>query len=271
MDRAGGYQENPFVAEFYDHIYRERQDIAFWLEAAQGSGGPVLEIGCGTGRVLIPTARAGIEITGLDLSEHMLGLCRERLAREPHEVQVRARLVRADMREFDLGQVYHLVTTPFRPFQHLETVEDQISCLHSIRRHLAPGGRLILDLFNQSVHVLARETTGQAREMTGQELGDEPELVLPDGRRVLRRHRIVSIDLYNQINHAEQIFYVTHPDGRRERLVHAFVMRYLFRYEAEHLLARCGFVLEEVYADFDKRPYGSEYPGQLILVARKDE
>jgi SAM-dependent methyltransferase len=262
MDRAGGYQENPFVAEFYDHIYRERQDIAFWLEAAQASGGPVLEIGCGTGRVLIPAARAGIAITGLDLSEHMLGVCRERLAREPDEVQARARLVRADMREFDLGQTYRLVTTPFRPFQHLETVEGQISCLRCIRRHLAPDGRLILDLFNPSVHHLASD-------ISGLELGDEPELVLPDGRRVLRRHRRVSMDLYNQVNHVEQIFYVTHPDGRRERLVHAFGMRYLFRFEAEHLLARCGFALEQVYAGFDKRPYGSEYPGELILVARR--
>jgi SAM-dependent methyltransferase len=263
-DHAGGYQGNPFVAEFYDHIYRERQDIAFWIEQAQASGGPVLEIGCGTGRVLIPTARAGIAITGLDLSEHMLRVCRERLAREPDEVRARARLVRADMRDFELGQAYRLVTTPFRPFQHLETVEDQLSCLRCIHRHLAPGGRLILDLFNPSVYHLARE-------ITGEELEDGPELVLPDGRRVLRRHRFVSMDLYNQVNHVELIFYVTHPDGRQERLVHAFGMRYLFRYEAEHLLARCGFALEQVYAGFDKRPYGSEYPGELILVARKDE
>ena len=101
--------------------------------------------------------------------------------------------------------------------------------------------------------------------------GDEPELLLPDGRRVLRRHRVVSLDLYHQVNHVEQIFYVTHPDGREERLVHAFRMRYLFRYEAEHLLARCGFELEHVYAGFDRQPYGSEYPGELIMVARKDD
>jgi SAM-dependent methyltransferase len=262
MDCAGGYQEFPFVAEFYDHIYRGRPDVAFWVEAARESAGPVLEIGCGTGRVLIPTARAGLEITGLDLSEHMLRICRERLAREPEEVQARARLVRADMRDFELGEAFRLVTTPFRPFQHLTTVEDQLSCLRSIHRHLVTSGRLILDLFNPRVHFLASE-------ITGQEVGDEPEFVLPDGRQVQRRNRVVSIDLHNQINHAEQIFYVTHPDGRQERLVHSYPMRYLFRYEAEHLLARCGFALEHVYADFDKSAYGSTYPGQLILVARK--
>jgi SAM-dependent methyltransferase len=260
-DRAGGYQENPFVAELYDHLYRQREDVSFWREAAEASGGPVLEIGCGTGRVLIPIARAGIEITGLDLSEHMLRVCGERLAQEPDEVQARAHLVQADMRDFDLGQCYRLVTTPYRPFQHLETVQDQLSCLRCVRRHLAPGGRLILDLFNPSVGFLASEVTGE-------ETGDEAELVLPDGQRVRRGSRIVSKDLHRQVFRAEQIFYVTHLDGRQERLVHAYAMRYLFRYEAEHLLARCGFALEHVYAGFDRRPYGSEYPGELIVVAR---
>jgi ubiquinone/menaquinone biosynthesis C-methylase UbiE len=245
MDRAGGYQENPFVAEFYDRQTERRADLGFWIEEAQASGGPVLEIACGTGRVLIPTARIGITITGLDLSEHMLNVCRERLAQEPAEVQERVHLVRADMRQFELGRTFRLITTPYRPFQHLTTVEDQFSCLRCLHRHLAPGGRLILDLFNPSVHFLAREQTGEE---------------MPDN---------LSFDLHEQILHAEQIFYVRHPNGRRERLVHAYDMRYLFRYEAEHLLARCGFALEHVYADFDRRPYGSEYPGELILIARR--
>jgi hypothetical protein len=62
---------------------------------------------------------------------------------------------------------------------------------------------------------------------------------------------------------------VTHPDGREERLVHRFLLRYIFRFEVEHLLARCDFSLEEVYADYDKSRYGSKYPGELILVAKK--
>jgi hypothetical protein len=76
-------------------------------------------------------------------------------------------------------------------------------------------------------------------------------------------------DYFNQINHIEMIHYVTHADGRTERLVHTFPMRYLFRFEAEHLLARCGFEVEQVYADFDRNPYGSKYPGELILIAQR--
>ena len=92
---------------------------------------------------------------------------------------------------------------------------------------------------------------------------------MPDGRRVIRRFRIASRDWFNQIQHSEMIYYVTHPDGRQERLVHAFPMRHLFRFEAEHLLARCGYQVEALYADYEKRPYGSRYPGELIFVARR--
>ena len=69
--------------------------------------------------------------------------------------------------------------------------------------------------------------------------------------------------------YVELVYYVTHPDGREERLVHSFPMRYLFRFEAEHLLVRSGFEVAHVYAGFDKSLYGSTYPGELIFVARR--
>ncbi len=264
MDTSSGYDDRDFVAEFYDHIgpYRDRQDVAFFVEMARESGGPVLEIGCGTGRVLIPTARSGVEIVGLDNSERMLALCGEKLSHEAPEVQSRVKLVRGDMRRFDLGRAFKLITTPFRPFQHLIAVEDQLSCLASIHRHLVDGGRLILDLFNPDLQRLVDE-----KYLAEQE--EEEPFTMPDGRRVIRRNRIASRDPLNQVQQCELIYYVTHPDGREERLVHAFPFRHLFRFEAEHLLARAAFQVEDVYADFDKSHYGSKYPGELIFVARK--
>ena len=72
-----------------------------------------------------------------------------------------------------------------------------------------------------------------------------------------------------QVNDVELIYRVTHPDGRAERTVHRFQMRYLFRYEAEHLLHRSGFKVLDVYSDYDRSPFGSKYPGELILIAEK--
>jgi SAM-dependent methyltransferase len=254
------------IADLYDHVvpYRERQDVGFFVAMAQESGGPVLEVGCGTGRVLIPTARAGVEIAGLDASEAMLTVCRQKLAREPEAVQTKVlQLTHGDMRDFDLGRQFALVTIPFRPFQHLITVEDQLAALDSIRRHLSDGGRLVLDIFNPSLKALAND------DRLGIEFRDEPEFTMTDGCTVNRKNKIVSRDLFTQVQVVELIYYVTYPDGRQERLAHQFPMRYLFRFEAEHLLARAGFAVEQVYADYDQSPYGSKDPGELIFVARK--
>jgi SAM-dependent methyltransferase len=264
MKLTGGYNDYSFIADLYDWVvpYCTREDVSFFVEAAQTFGGPVLEIGCGTGRILIPTARAGIDVVGLDLSPDMLEVCREHLRREPQEVRSRVDLVLADMRQFDLARAFRLVTTPFRPFQHLTTVEDQFLCLRCIQRHLSDDGRLILDIFNPSLEALVHDEVGE-------EFGEEPEFATPDGRRVVRYHKIVSRDYASQVIQVELIYYVTHPDGRKERLVQGFPMRYTYRFEAEHLLVRSGFEVEQVYADYNKSPYGSKYPGELIFLAKK--
>src|SRR6185503_7122909 len=135
-------------------------------------------------------------------------------------------------------------------FQHLVTLEDQLACLAAIRRHLEPDGHLVFDVFNPSIHNLAKTADGA-------ETDEESPFTLPDGRSIVRRHRMLERDLIRQINSGELVYYVTHPDGRQERLVHAFQMRCLFRFEAEHLLARAGFAVDHVYSDFDRSPYGS--------------
>ena len=264
MNLTSGYDEYAFIADLYDHVvpYRERRDVEFFVAAAIQAGSPVLEIGCGTGRVLIPTARAGIDVVGLDSSSHMLTVCRQRLQAEPETVRNRVRLVDADMRDFDVGEQFTLATIPFRPFQHLLTVEDQLACLARVRAHLLDNGALILDIFNPSLDFLVNRPIGE-------EFGEEPEFTMPDGRRVTRRHKISAQDRFRQVSHFELAYHVVHPDGREERPVHAFPLRYLFRFEAEHLLARAGFQVEHLYADYDRSPYGSKYPGELLFVARK--
>jgi SAM-dependent methyltransferase len=261
---ASGYDRAPFIPEFYDYVvpYAARPDIRFYVEAARRHGGPVLELGCGTGRILIPTARAGIDISGLDASEGMLRVCRARLEAEPADVRRRTALHRGDLRHFDLGGRFQLITMPFRPFQYLLTVEEQLGCLSVIWRHLELNGQLVFDLFNPSVHHLAKPVDPAQTD-------DEPPFTHPDGRTITRRSRILERDLVNQIFAGELVYDVTHPGGQTERLLHRYQFRYLFRFEVEHLLARVGFVVEHVYSSFDCAPYGSQYPGELIIVARR--
>jgi SAM-dependent methyltransferase len=264
MKQPRAHDEYAVVAEFYDHAvpYRDRKDVNFFVEIAREANGPVLEVGCGTGRVLIPTARAGVEIVGLDASASMLSFCREKLLQEPEEVQARVEIVWADMREFDLGREFALVTTPFRPFQHLTSVKGQIACLACVHRHLANGGRLVLDIFNPDLSRLIDEQYLNEWE-------EEPEVKMPDGRTMIRKARVVWRDLFSQVQEVELAHHVKYPDGREEAIAQRFPLRYFFRYEAEHLLARSGFEVEHVYADYDKSPYGSQYPGEMIFVAKK--
>lgn len=257
-----GSDEYAAIAELYDYvpIYRNRPDVDFFVEAALDSGGPVLELGCGTGRILIPTARMGVEIVGLDSSPSMLAICRQLVSAEPPHVRTLASTIYGDMRRFDLGRKFALVTIPFRPFQHLVTVEEQLACLNCIHRHLRPEGRVILDLFNPSLEAL----TGPV----GPESAPEAEFSMEDGRRVTRRFRVAARDLARQVNDIELIYEVQHADGRAERLVHAFPMRWIFRFEIEHLLARAGLEVIALYSGYDKSPFGSTYPGELIVVAQ---
>ncbi|MCP4646206.1 MAG: class I SAM-dependent methyltransferase, partial [bacterium] len=198
-------------------------------------------------------------ITGLDISDDMLLFCSRSIESLPAETANKITLVQADMTNFDLGKKFDLITTPFRPFQHLRTVEEQISCLSSIRNHLAPGGTFVLDIFDPDLEILT--DTGRA-----QEFGEEPPFFLKNGRAVEVSYRNPSIDPVMQIIDCEMIFSVTHPDGRLERLVQEFVMRYTFRWEAEHLLHRAGFNTKSVLGGYNSEPVGS---GELIFIAKK--
>jgi SAM-dependent methyltransferase len=138
------------AAKYYDGVYGSMKDLVnvpFYLELARQSGGPVLEIGCGTGRVLLPIARAGIEIHGVDNSGPMLGILKENLLHEPPDVRNRVSLHVGDMRDFRLTRKFPLVTIPFRPMQLMHTVTDQLRALTSAAAHVAEGGMLVFDVF----------------------------------------------------------------------------------------------------------------------------
>lgn len=249
-------------AEFYDYIpvYEGRDDIDYYVDLAEKIGGPVLELGCGTGRVLVPVAQTGCEITGLDPSSAMLDICRKRLKEEDKDLRKRVTLIDGDMRKFNLGQKFSLITTPFRSFQHLETVKDQLKTLENIHHHLKDNGVFVLDLFNPSMKYILDESRRE-------EFGDELQFDLPDGRKVTRKFRNPSVDLVRQLINCEMIYLAEYPDGRTERTVHSFKMRYLFRYEAEHLLEMSGFRIMEVLGSFDGSPFGTSWPGELIITA----
>ena len=144
-------------ADIYDSVHTLAEDIPFWVEEAKASGGPVLELACGTGRVAIPIAQAGVPVVGLDNSTQMLKLARAKARRLKLATNV-LRFAHGDMRDFSLdGQKFSLAIIPFRSFQLLLSVADQYQALYAIRAHLVPGGRLIVDLFVPGRDLLTRD------------------------------------------------------------------------------------------------------------------
>jgi SAM-dependent methyltransferase len=250
-----------FIADYYDTspiLAKRTEDVAFYVNAVKKYGDPVLELGCGTGRITMAIAEAGYRIVGLDISEKMLERAGEKRAARRREARERVHLVQGDMTDFDLGEKFRLIVIPFRPFQHLLEIEQQIGCLDCAKKHLAANGRLILDFFQTDA-----ERIHDPKFLNESLLA---EYDLPGGRHVAMSERVAAFHRGQQRNDVEMIFRVTHSDGKQERLVMAWTLRYFFRYEVEHLLARRGFRLEAVYGDFDTSPLEDESP-EMIFVA----
>ena len=246
-------------AEVYDSVHADlTADIPFYVEEARRSGGPVLELGCGTGRVALPIARAGIETVGLDVSPKMLDAARRKAA-ELTENDGPLLLLQRDMRELALDRAFGLVIVPFNGFLSLLSVEDQVRTLSRVRDHLAPDGRLVFDIFVPDPDMLVQE-------------GDVPyhlrDVTRPDtGERLVLWHQS-RYDHHNQVIDVRVIVESLDDAGAvSRRLYRDFQVRYAHRWEVEHLLARCGYEVVDLYGDFDRAPF-DEDSRQMIWVAR---
>jgi SAM-dependent methyltransferase len=230
-------------------------EMDWWVRHAHASGGPVLELACGTGRVTWPIARAGVEIVGLDLAAGMLRAAEAKRGRESREVSGRVRFVRGDMTDFSLGETFALAIIPFRAFQALMTPAAQRSSLACIRRHLRPGGRLIIDIFDPRLDWILPDRTEPG-------LPDRPNVKHPvSGNTVTVEVLTRANDPLSQTLREQWRFTETTSSGavaRREEEI--LELRWTYRNEMRYLLELCGFAIEAEFADFSGSPptYGRE-------------
>lgn len=139
------------VAAYYDAYVRTDLDRAFFLRHARASGGPVLELMCGTGRITLPLIEAGFQVTGIDSSARLLDRFRAKLAAR----NLHAELVEADVRSFELGRTFPFVFAGFHSFAEVLGADDRLRAMKAIRRHVAPGGRFVLTLHNPVIRAAA--------------------------------------------------------------------------------------------------------------------
>lgn len=145
MSETANSEYEGFFAEFFDVLQPDAPEAAAFLDVARNADGPLLELGCGTGRLLLPLVRGGIETDGIDNAPDMIARCREKLAAEPEEVRARARLIEADLLDFETGRDYGVVLVSNNVVNHLRTPADLLRCFGRVREHLRRGGVFVVD------------------------------------------------------------------------------------------------------------------------------
>jgi len=238
-------------------------DVDFYVQEATKSGSPVLELGCGTGRILLPIAESGVEIVGLDRSADMLEIAKEKIAEKSEAIQNRISLVEGNIERFHLDRPFRLIMIPHRTFMHIMTTSAQKDALHCIREHLTEDGRLIFNVVTPPVE----EVSSHIGYTSAPVQLDDPFIDPATGRTVFSwssRRYDPGIQL------VEQYYIFDELDDFGAVLSRSYTVlkvRYTHRYEMQHLLELCGFSVEALYGDFMKGPH--RYGLEQIWVAKK--
>jgi SAM-dependent methyltransferase len=232
-------------------------DIPFYVDEARRVGGPVLELACGTGRLTNPIAQAGVEIVGLDISPSMLSHARAKA----RAAGVKIEFVEGDCRSFELGRKFALIFMAFNSMQHMHDHASLAALFASVRKHLGEGGRFIVDVFNPRMGFLARMP---------EERWPEREYEDPDGNGTIVLEHSMRYDDAVQVSHITWYFSRRtangfEPDFREEKLD----LRCFFPQELDLLVRSQGFEIVEKLGGFDRKPFESGKPKQVMICRQK--
>ena len=237
----------------YD-LFFERLDLGldFYLGLARAAGGPVLDVACGTGRIMLPCLKAGVDVEGLDLFPSMLARLRHKASALGFEPQ----LHEANMSSFRLPRRYALIMITFNAFVHNLTTEDQLATLNACREHLLPGGQLVFDTaFPGPAWIAAPNGT---REM-------EMEIAHPETGLPMRMWDTRTFDRVKQLQHsfneiemldATGQVIASHPSKT--------CIRWIYKAEMELLLRLAGFARWQILGGFDGRPLLHETDAMIV-------
>jgi len=254
-------QASPFDdGELYDILFQDfPYAIDFYVGLAREAKGPVLDIACGTGRILLPCLQAGADVDGLDLSEAMLNTLRQKAA----ALHLAPNLYRADMSDFRLPRRYALIMITFNAFIHNLTQDIQLRCLELCRQHLAPGGVLAFDTFFPALGIVGASENTRALELETR----HPQTGLP-----LRLYDTRSFNRVEQIQRSLNEVEIVDSEGNVQTIHRCeFSTRWIYKAEMALLLRVAGFARWEICGDFNRRPLTQETDAMIVLAWRDGE
>lgn len=241
-------------AHWYDLMFPPRDDpgtsAAFYRSLAEEVGGRVLELACGTGSMLLPIAKSGIDCVGLDLSREMLTVARRKLS----EAGVQVPLHEGNMAEFDLGDQFDLVLIASNSLLHLHETRELLGCFSCVRNHLREGGRFAFDVFNPDVQILGG-ADGVRRERA--------RFIDPECGEV----RVDVESRYDARAQVTREVWHFSTDDEPDVLSAPLEVRNIFPQELPVLLQTGGFELRERYGDFERSPFTGEMPQQVCVCS----
>lgn len=244
------------LARYYDLEHDALvADAALYVELARRAGGPVLELGCGTGRILAALVRGGREVTGVDHAPAMLARAHARLLACDVST-ARWQLVAQDLRTLQVAQGFGLVLAPLDLLGYFPDRESQLAVLAGARRHLAPGGQLVVDVAFPPAALLGQPEGVLVHQWT------HPD---QDGATVTKWW-VREVDPVAQVQHLTAFYDVLQPDGRLRRWVDMLALRYYQRFELELLLTCAGFAVEGVYGGYALEELQPDSQRLLVLA-----
>ncbi len=226
-------------------------DIEWFRALARRVGGPVLELGCGTGRIAVPIAEDGHRVVGLDRSAAMLDRGRRR-AQTTAYVDYRE----VDIRDFELGEAFRLILVPFNTLLVLEPGE-RLPCLSNALRHLVADGRLAVDVFQPDPHAIAGAEGVVIEEWTRDDPVTGLQVTKFTSSRATAERTTISIR-YEEVG----------SDRTVRRLQRRATLHHVYRREAELLFASAGLAIESIHGDYDGSP-ADEHGSRLLIIARR--
>ena len=245
-------------AEYYDFTYRRRRDdVRFYADLAEKRGGPVLELGAGTGRVTLEIAKRGVDVVGVEGVPAMLARAKQKLSALPKAAQAHVGFRRGDLRKIRLKKTFPLVISPFNVFMHLYTRADLEAAFETVRAHLAPKGVFVFDVLMPDLVAMTRRPTKLYRG---------PALTHPETGKRYHYLEAFEYDATRQVQMVSMIFQDAADIG--EMQIVPLSQRQFFPLELEARLHYNGFEIEAAYGDFDSSALETDSENQSI-VARK--
>lgn len=245
------------VARFYDAENRDKtDDLAMYSRLAAECADDILDVGCGTGRVLIHLAQEGHRVYGIDNDRRMLELLEGKLARLP-QLRDQISYTRADVLRHDYESRFGLILLTYNALMHFREQERQLALLGRLRGWLAAEGKLVIDLPNAGPVFASEDTDALTLERTF--LDDE------SGHMIMLQS-VSALDRAAQVLHIDWIYDEIDGEGVVKRRLAPHSLRYYFLPELRLLLERCGFVLEKVYGDAEGGDYGADSERMIVYA-----